>query len=79
MSKPTAVGMYAVWDRDPMDFLELLPEMEVDQLNLLYQMLTVDNPKHSDVIKKLNKIGSDVVGKHIKGRGLPLPEVPEET
>jgi hypothetical protein len=79
-AKTTAVGLYAVLDRDPMDFIEFVQEADTDDEVLwdLYLMLAMDNPKHSADTKNLNGIGASVVQRELDKRGLPLPAMPEK-
>lgn len=75
--KATAVGLYAVLARDISDFIELVREDEnvpESELLDLYLMLTLDNPGHSKDTKQLNKIGSEMVERALKRRGLTIPE-----
>ena len=79
-SKATSVGLYAVLDRDAMDFIEFVQEAETDDEVLwdLYLMLTMPNPKHSASTKSLNEIGAGVGQRELDKRGLPLPSMPEK-
>jgi len=78
-AKSTAVGLYAVLDRDPMDFMEFIREPDTDDEVLwdLYLMLVCPNPKHSKDTLSLNKIGASVVQRELDRRGLPLPVLPD--
>ena len=78
-AKATAVGLYAVLDRDPMDFIEFVGEADTEDEVLwdLYLMLTMENPKHSADTKNLNAIGAGVVQRELDKRGLPLPAMPD--
>ena len=78
-NKSTSVGLYAVLDRDAMDFIEFVQEADTDDEVLwdLYLILTLENPKHSADTKSLNKIGAGVVQRELDKRGLPLPSMPE--
>ena len=79
VAKATAVGLYAVLDRDAMDFIEFVQEADTEDEVLwdLYLMLTMENPKHSADTKNLNGIGAGVVQRELDKRGLPLPSMPE--
>lgn len=73
-----AVGLYAVLDRDPMDFIDFIKEDDTtpEVLNDLYLMLTMENDKHSKSTKELNSIGADIVRRELERRGLEIPSPP---
>lgn len=58
----SAVGLYAVLARDWGDFLEMIGEEEdIVMLKVLYNILTLPNPKHDVDTIALNNLGAGLV------------------
>jgi hypothetical protein len=73
-----AVWLYAVLDRDIMDFADFIQEdrVKTGSLELLYKMLTLENPELSESDRKLNKIGQGPVLRELLKRGTdPRPNL----
>lgn len=73
----SAVGLYAVLARDPMDFLDMImEEQNLEVLKDLYLMLTLHQPNLELSQQRLNDSGKSAVKLELERRGVPLPEVP---
>ena len=63
-----AIALYAILERDCLDFMDMLPEYSLGTLGTLYMMLMVINREHSRSTNGLNKIGADIVRDHVRNR-----------
>ena len=71
----TAVGLYAVLNRDVCDFLDMVQEASDGSLKILYEMLTyhVVSGEQSDKTDcKLNDMGATLVLGQLKKRGITI-------
>jgi len=65
-----AVVLYAVLDRDPSDFIDMLrePKTTGECLETLHLMFVTPNEKHDSRTRRLNEIGADMVEREMERR-----------
>lgn len=61
-----ALGMYAVLARDACDFVDMLAEGTIEQVELLLRIL--EHPPSAKTDASLNEFGADLVRAHLEKR-----------
>lgn len=65
-AEQSAVAMYAVFSRDPVDFLDMLGEATPEAIKILHKMVTTPNKKMSPENAADNKLIAKFTGPRVK-------------